>query len=229
MPAPTIAKTLKFKAVLFDFDGTLVPSLPLWVKAYHLALRHFGITLPDQDVIARCFFRDLDEIARDLDIGSGERLRLRLEAALPEAFLDAQLFPLARPILEHCRAHGLQTALVTSSPRSLLSGVLPRLELADLFDFVIAGDEVTRFKPHPEPVLTALAALGRAAHEAVMIGDSHADILAGKAAGTATALFLHEDHAPFHSFDALRATGPDVIFGDHRELPALLGLPLLVV
>lgn len=220
---------MKFKAVLFDFDGTLLPSLPLWVKAYHAALRHFGVTLPDSEIIARCFFRDLDEVASDLYGGTGESFRPRLDAALLEAFLEARLFPLARPLLSHCRAHGLQTALVTSSPRNLLAGVLPRLELTALFDFVIAGDEVSRYKPHPEPVLTALAALGREAHEAVMIGDSHADILAGKAAGTATALFLHDDHAPFHSFDALRATGPDVIFSDHQELPALLGLPLLAV
>lgn len=220
---------MRFKAVLFDFDGTLLPSLPLWVTAYHAALRHFGVTLPDEELIARCFFRDLDDVARDVGAGSGESLRLRLEAALHEAFLDARLFPLARPILELCRAHGLQTALVTSSPRKLLSRVLPRLELTALFDFVIAGDEASRYKPHPAPVLAALAALGREAHEAVMIGDSHADVLAGKAAGTATALFLHEDHAPFHSFDALRATGPDMIFSDHEELPGLLGLPRLPV
>jgi phosphoglycolate phosphatase-like HAD superfamily hydrolase len=58
-----------------------------------------------------------------------------------------------------------------------------------------------------------------------MIGDSSADMRAGKAAGTATALFMPETHARFHSFEMLRATQPDHIFTDHCELPAILGLP----
>ena len=99
----------------------------------------------------------------------------------------------------------------------------------ELFDFVICGDDVKNYKPHPEPVLTTLAALARAADEAIMVGDSRADILAGKAAGVATALFLPEEHNRFHSFDELRATQPDHVFEDHTELPALLGLPRLAV
>jgi phosphoglycolate phosphatase-like HAD superfamily hydrolase len=69
--------------------------------------------------------------------------------------------------------------------------------------------------------------LARAAGDAIMVGDSRADMLAGKAAGVATALFLPEEHNRFHSFDDLRATQPDHVFADHSELPALLGLPAL--
>jgi HAD superfamily hydrolase (TIGR01509 family) len=154
-------------------------------------------------------------------------LRGEVQLGVQEAFLEAQLFPLARPLLEHCRAHGMQTALVTSSPRAVVRPVSVRLGLDELFDFVISGDDVKNYKPHPEPVLTTLAALGRACSDAIMVGDSRADILAGKAAGVATALFLPEEHIRFHSFDDLRATQPDHVFVDHTELPALLGLPAL--
>jgi phosphoglycolate phosphatase len=121
----------------------------------------------------------------------------------------------------------LQTALVTSSPRTIVVDVIVRLQLAELFDFVICGDDVKNYKPHPEPVLTTLAALKRLPVEAIMVGDSHVDILAGKAAGTHTALFLPDDPNSFHSADRLRATEPDHIFADHGELPGLLGLPQL--
>jgi pyrophosphatase PpaX len=218
----------KYRAVLFDFDGTLTPSLPLWVKGYRIALRGgFGLVLSDDDIIKRCFFRDWGEVAADLDIASVEELRVQVQLGVHEAFLEAQLFPLARPLLEHCRAHGLQTALVTSSPRAIVGPVAARLGLHELLDFVISGDDVKNYKPHPEPVLATLAALGRAADDAIMVGDSRADILAGKAAGVATALFLPEEHNRFHSFDELRATRPDHVFVDHTELPELLGLPEL--
>lgn len=221
-------KGAKFRAVLFDFDGTLAPSLPLWVEGYRVALGGgFGLELSDDEIIKRCFFRDWGDVAADLGIASVDDLRTQVQLSVHEAFLGAQLFPLARPLLEHCRAHGLQTALVTSSPRVVLKPVAARLGLYELFDFIVCGDDVSNYKPHPEPVLMTLAALARAAGEAIMVGDSHADILAGKAAGVATALFLPHEHNRFHSFDELRATQPDHVFANHTELPALLGLPAL--
>lgn len=216
---------MNYHAILFDFDGTLAPSLPLWVKAYHLALRYFDIELTDAELIRRCFFRDWTEVATELHITSADELKRQVDVGLRSAFLEATLFPQVPSLLAHCRAHGLQTALVTSSPRGIVSEVLPRLKLDVQFDFVICGDDVANYKPHPEPLLMTLAALRRHPHEAIMVGDSRVDILAGKAAGTATALFLPDDGGGFHSVDALRATNPDHIFADHGELPALLGLP----
>jgi pyrophosphatase PpaX len=215
------------RAVLFDFDGTLAPSLPLWIKSYQMALLHYQVTLTDAEVLQRCFFRDWDDVAADLGVGSPEALQARVGASLQEVFLEAELFPLARALVEHCRAHDLRTALVTSSPRTIVGGVMTRLGLHELFDFTICGDEVQNHKPHPEPVMTALSALGFAAHEAVMVGDSHVDILAGKAAGTRTALYLPDDHHRFHDTGRLRATGPDHIFDDLAALPRFLGLPEL--
>jgi len=220
---------MNFRAVLFDFDGTLTPSLPLWVKAYEIALDGLGVRVPREEIVERCFFRDWSDAAASVGVASPEALRVAVEHGLLEAFREAVLFPLALPLIHHCREQGMQVALVTSSPRSMIAHVLPRLELHERFDFVICGGDVVNYKPHPEPVLTTLRALGRRADEAIMVGDSRADILAGKAAGTTTALFLPDDHTQFHSTEALHACGPDHVFSDHVELPALLGLPALPV
>jgi pyrophosphatase PpaX len=214
------------RAVLFDFDGTLTPSLPLWLKAFHIAFEHYGIRLGDDEIIRRCFFVDWNRVAADLGLESGEKLeRLVIDVGLPQAFAEAELFPFAKPLIEHCREHGLRTALVTTAPRSLISEVIPRFELHELFDFTVCADDVQHYKPHPEPVLKALAALECAPTDAIMIGDARVDILAGKAAGTATALFLPPGPSKFHNIEALHATKPDHIFGDHVDLPPLLGLP----
>ncbi|HMN44164.1 MAG TPA: HAD family hydrolase [Povalibacter sp.] len=216
---------MKFHAALFDFDGTLTPSLPLWVSAYQLALGSFGIEASDEEVLGSCFFRDYADVAAHYGRFDAAQLEVQVDAGLRTAFLRAELFPLARPVVEHCRDHGLRTALVTSSPRNLVIGVLERLGILELFDFVTCGGDIANYKPHPEPVTRALAALECEPARAMMIGDSHVDILAGKAAGTRTALFLPDDHHRFHDTGRLRATGPDHIFADHGELPALLQLP----
>ncbi len=216
---------MKFRAALFDFDGTLAPSLPLWVSAYQMALRSFGIEASDEEVLASCFFRDYADVAAHYGRFDAVQLGAQVDAGLRTAFLRAELFPLARPLVEHCREHGLRTALVTSSPRDLVIGVLERLGILELFDFVTCGGDIAHYKPHPAPVTRALTALDCEPSRAMMIGDSHVDILAGKAAGTRTALYLPDDHHRFHDTQRLHATGPDHIFADHDELPALLELP----
>lgn len=215
------------RAVLFDFDGTLAPSLPLWIKAYQIALETFDLDIPEEEILRRCFFRDWQAIADEFSVFTADEIRTQVDFGLKRAFAEAVLFPLAQPLIEHCRTHDLQVALVTSAPRHLIVDVLGRLLVHELFDFVICGDDVSNYKPHPEPVLTTLSALRREPYEAIMIGDSHVDILAGKAAGTRTALYLPEGESRFHDVDRLRATQPDHIFTDHAELAGLLGLPLL--
>lgn len=218
---------MRYRAALFDFDGTLAPSLPLWVKAYQTSLLRYGIAASEEEVLRRCFFRDLENVAADYGGFTAADFQVQLDAGLQQAFAQAELFPLARPLVEHCRVHGLQTALVTSSPRGLVLGVIERLALTSLFDFIVCGDDVSNYKPHPEPVLTTLAALERRPDEAIMIGDSYVDVLAGKAAGTRTALFWPQEHGRFHNAEKLHAAGADHVFRDHGELPALLDLPEL--
>lgn len=219
---------IQLEAALFDFDGTITPSLPLWVKSYQTALGKHGVTLSDDEVIRRCFFRDWGEVAKDFAVCTGEEMRAAVEHSLHAEFASAELFPQARAVIELCRENGLRTALVTSASRHLIASVTTRLGLERLFDFVICGDDVANFKPHPEPVLTTLRALACKPAHAIMVGDSRVDILAGKAAGTRTALFLPLDHHRFHDPRHLRATEPDYIFETHDELPAMLGLRPLV-
>ncbi|HYM35015.1 MAG TPA: HAD family hydrolase [Steroidobacteraceae bacterium] len=217
-------RSMKYRAVLFDFDGTLTPSHPLWLAAFRIALHSFDIDLTDAEIVRLFFYRDWAEAAEELRLPSFETLQREINNGLRIAFRDCELFPEVASLLGRCRANGLQTALVTSAPRLVLDDVMPRLGLSDLFDYVVCADDVNNFKPHPEPVHLSLAGLLREPHEAIMIGDSTVDILAGKAAGTATALFMPDLSTSYHHLESLRATEPDHIFSDHCELPDILGL-----
>ena len=111
------------------------------------------------EVLRRCFFRDWADVAADLGVCTAIELQVEVDRGLQQSFAAAELFPLARNIIEHCREQGLQTALVTSSPRGLIDTVAAKLDVDHLFDFVICGGEVANYKPHPEPVLRTLQAL----------------------------------------------------------------------
>jgi pyrophosphatase PpaX len=216
--------SLPYRAILFDFDGTLTPSLPLWVKAFHIALREYDVELTDQEVIERLFFRDWNEAAASLRVPTGSRFAASVHRGLRTAFQEAVLYPAILGLMERCRDAGLRIALVTSAPRLVLDESLPRMGLAGAFDTIVCADDVQQFKPHPEPVNKSLRALDCAPEHALMVGDSSADILSGKAAGTATALYLTDAHQPYYSLEKLRATEPDHIFADHVELPRIIGL-----
>lgn len=216
---------MRYQAALFDFDGTLSPSLSLWRQAFKLTLAAHGVAISDADIITRCFYKDWGVVCAEFGLGPTPDFAAQIEAHLHEVFQAVELFPFSRENLLSVRELGLKTALVSSGLQSVLSRALPQLLIHELFDFVLTGCEVKNHKPHPEPIERTLKVLQCSPQDAIMIGDSTADILAGKAAGTKTALFLPEIHREFYCFDTLRATQPDIIFSDHRELPHILGLP----
>ena len=73
---------------------------------------------------------------------------------------------------------------MTNKPRTFSLALLETLGVATRFGTVVGGDDAARKKPHPEPVLHALRALAVTPAEAVMVGDSDADVSAARAAST---------------------------------------------
>ena len=76
---------------------------------------------------------------------------------------------------------------MTTKIRDTVNMGLKLTKLDQFFDVVVTLDDVENAKPHPEPVLKALEQLGSSPEEAIMVGDNHHDIEAGKNAGTKTA------------------------------------------
>ena len=95
---------------------------------------------------------------------------------------------------------------------------LEAFRLRDSFDAVIGGDDVLNVKPDPEGILLALERMGISASESMMVGDSAADMLAGKRAGVITAAALWH---PQWSGD-IGGVDPDYEFRTVRELSVFL-------
>lgn len=184
---------MPFGTFLFDLDGTLIDSIELILRSYRHTMReHRGYEPPD-DVW-------MDGLGTPLwvqfRLWSDDESEIKAMVETYREYNLAHHDELVRPydgVVEQVRrlhAEGKTLGLVTSKLRG---GALRGLRVAGLekaFDVVVGADDVDRPKPHPEPVLTALAQAGRAAADAVFIGDSRHDIESGRAAGVKTAAVL---------------------------------------
>ena len=192
-------------AVLWDMDGTLIDSEPLWLDVEVDMLKRYDIELTDE--------------VRDQLIGSGLRAAARLFQGLGVemtvddivdewtrgviAGLNAsgpEWRPGALELLADLSAQGIPSALVTMSVRPIADAVLALLP-AGTFVAVIAGDEVTHEKPHPEPYHLGAAAVGVPVEACVALEDSLPGVTSARASG-AVAIgipnLLGLDDAPAH-------------------------------
>lgn len=141
------AHVMTYHTILFDFDGTLTPSLELWLRAFQHALAQYERELPEETIIRRFFYRDPEDIAEEFGLPSGADFGRHVHDGLTLAFTAPQLFPGVRDVLDLCRHLGLSVGLVTSSPKLQVLSALERLGVAGDFQTVVTGDDITHFKP----------------------------------------------------------------------------------
>lgn len=174
-------------AVLWDMDGTLINTEPLWIAGEtELVAAHGGVWTHDDGLglvgnpmaVTAQTLRDrgvdlpLDEIVAFLN----SRVRAGVAASTPWQ-------PGARELLDALVAAGVPMALVTSSYRELSE---PFAAVAGCFDVVVSGDTVTHAKPDPEPYLAAAELLGVPIERCVAVEDSRAGITSALASGART-------------------------------------------
>ncbi|MDE0545600.1 HAD family phosphatase [Microbacterium sp. C7(2022)] len=180
----------QLSAVLWDMDGTLVDTEPYWMAAETPLVESFGGTWSHEQALGLVGL-GLDDAARIFQ-SAGVRMAVpEITAHLTDSVMHqlatkgVPFRPGAQELLASLRAAGVKTALVTMSLRRMADTVVDLIDF-DAFDVVIAGDEVTRPKPFPDPYLQACEALGVTPAEAVAIEDSPNGLRAAVASGAAT-------------------------------------------
>jgi pyrophosphatase PpaX len=210
------------RALLFDLDGTLIDSIRLILDSYHHTVRTHGLPpRSDEEWLAG--------IGTPLRVVLGELARHpdqmeRMIATYRDynlAHHDAQVIPYvgAPELIRRVKRMGYLTGLVTSKNRPGAIRGLTLAGIAEHFDVLVCADDVENPKPHPEPVLKALAQLGTGPDTALFIGDSVHDMRCGRAAGVRTAAVLW---GPFGRGD-LESSEPDYWLDTPDDLLALLG------
>jgi pyrophosphatase PpaX len=181
------------ETALFDLDGTLIDSIRLILDSYH----H---TLTQHNLPARTDEEWLRGVGTPLHVQFSEwRESPKVLAAMIATYREYNLrhhdrmvtvYPGVVEAIREIKAAGLQTGLVTSKNRQGAVKGLTLVGLEALMDVLVCADEVTKPKPHAEPVEKAVALLGADPARTVYVGDSIHDMHSGRAAGVKTAAAL---------------------------------------
>jgi HAD superfamily hydrolase (TIGR01509 family) len=185
-------------AVLWDLDGTLVDTEPYWIESeFELVAEHEGTWTHEHAM--NLVGNDLLESGRYIAEHSGIGLD---PATIVEDLLDRVVDrvqqqvpwrPGALELLADLHDQGVPCGLVTMSYRRFVAPILARLA-EDAFDVVVTGDSVTQGKPHPEPYLKAVAALGIEPARTVAIEDSNTGARSAESAGCT--VLVVQNHVP---------------------------------
>jgi phosphoglycolate phosphatase-like HAD superfamily hydrolase len=181
--------------VIFDLDGTLIDSVPVYFELMETILKAIGLPPAPKSVVAEFMTggglevieklipeklqHQKDKIIKEfMTVGrkasrSAFKDRVRLFSGVPRLFL--RLVGLRIPI-----------GIVTSTERLYIDRKLTPLEKSDIkkhLDVVIAIEDAPRKKPFPDPLIVCSERLGISAEKCVYVGDSHVDVRAANAAG----------------------------------------------
>jgi len=175
------------RAVLWDFDGTLVDTEPLWIATEFALAEEFGATWSHEHAL-RLVGNDLVESGHyirevmGLQMSAEEIVDYLLDGVVAQVQHAVPWRPGAVELLAALRASGIPCGLVTMSYERLVAPILSQLP-PETFRVIVTGDQVENGKPHPEPYLNAAAALGLPPGECVAIEDSNTGATSAAAAG----------------------------------------------
>ncbi len=174
-------------AVLFDMDGLLIDSEPLWLEAETAVMARLGADWTAADQV-QLLGGSLDRTVRYLlakatKPASAEVVAEWLMAGITERVRDrgVPVQPGARELLAEVAAAGLPHALVTGSERRFMDAVLARIGLR--FDALVCAEDVSVTKPDPEPYLLAAKLLGADPARCYALEDSPNGVASAEAAG----------------------------------------------
>ncbi|MBM7510550.1 HAD superfamily hydrolase (TIGR01509 family) [Nocardioides cavernae] len=187
--------TSRLAAVLWDMDGTLIDSEPIWIaQQFVLAEKHGGTWSQEQGLAL--VGADMQDTAVAMQTAGVDMEAAVLVATLERAVIDSlrqsvPWRPGARELLTELRLEGIACAIATTSSNemaSLVAAAAPEGAIT----VVVGSEDVTRTKPSPEPYLRAAELLGVRASDCVAIEDS-ANGLASAIASGATSIAVPND------------------------------------
>ena len=215
----------RWNACVFDFDGVLIDSEPLHAEAKRVTLNHFRIPHAD-DLFTQFKGRPDSHFFQRVavELANGRATAQELESYKVATYLglfdDVPLVSGALEFLAIARKRFPKLGLATSATRHDFELGARKYQLTKWFDAIVTGDDTAMHKPHPEPYIKVLAALGVSSSDAIVVEDSPNGIRAAKAADCNVVGLTSNFHAT-----ELRDAGADWVVASYTELAQSFGLP----
>jgi len=195
------------RAVLFDWDGTLVDTSEPAYRSYVRMFADFGIPF-DREIYARTYSPAWQHTYRCVNLP--EERWTEADQRWLSYFEEETTAPLvagAAEALETLAKKNVACGIVTSGTRRRIIRELAEHGVDRHFVYVVCGDDGPRRKPHPEALTVCLDRLGVAANDAAYIGDSAEDVMMARAAG----VFSVGIRGTYPNHATLLASGPDFV------------------
>jgi pyrophosphatase PpaX len=210
---------MTYKYFLFDWDGSLADTLPIWFAGYKKIFANHGIKVSNE-VVAKEVIGDWSGPER-LGITDSDAFFDEMESEVLEKLNEAKLNPGVMEILKGIKEKGGKIAVVTASKKRWVKTALRNNGLRELVDVFLGREDVEYVKPDPESMFKALRLMGGKSEEAIMIGDNGKDVQAGKAAGMDTGLYFPKKYEEFYTKEIQVRWGATFMFADFFELKKL--------
>ncbi len=207
--------------VLFDLDGTLIDSSKDIALCANYALKKLGFEpLEEEEIIKHVGYGGENLIKGIIPIKDPEviaqAVNLFRQHYYSNPVVYTQPFEYIPDILKILKDKGKKLAVITNKYEDISKQILKRLNLYNFFDFIAGGDTFKSKKPDPEPIKKTLEILN--AQNSIIIGDSEADINAGKNAGIKTCLVMYG----FGKEEKIRELRPDFKIEKPKDLYEVL-------
>ena len=180
----------KYKAILFDFDGTIADTNEIILKSWRYIYMHYlGRECRDEEVVDSFGEVLIDTLIERFPNEDPEEM-LDLFRNYQKSFFEEEIeiFPGMTELIVELEKRGYKLAIVTSRTKSQALVGLKKFDLLSKFDVFVSCEDTTAHKPDPAPTLIALKKLGVKANEAIFVGDSKNDIKCAHNAGVAAVL-----------------------------------------
>jgi len=180
------------KAVIFDWDGVVIDSSTQHERSWEILAQEISKPLPDGHFLLGFGKKNALIIPEILGWATDPAAITALSNRKEEIYRElvqasgVHVLPGARELLTALRAAGIPRSIGSSTPRSNLDAILPVTGLADLFDAIACGDDVTHGKPSPDIFLLAAQKLHMPPADCLVIEDAHVGLEAARRAGMAT-------------------------------------------
>lgn len=215
---------MKYRNIVFDFDGTLVDTADLIIETMHRTIDALNLPPKSDDECRSMIGYRLEEIP-SIQWPGIDDLAERYVFTYREIFntiktsFKVRLFPHVAETLNNLHRKGIRMAIASSRSKASLQEYCSELQILGCFQMLVGGGDVKNGKPAPDPVNLILAKQGWNKTETLVVGDMNVDILMGKGAGAATCGVTYGNGSAAELKDA----GADYIISDFSQLSGILG------
>jgi mannitol-1-/sugar-/sorbitol-6-/2-deoxyglucose-6-phosphatase len=189
---------MKYTTFIFDMDGVIIDSEPLWRKSQKNVLENYGVTIEYADCEKHTMGQRIDRIAQiwcemhSLSINPKDLEKEILEKVSQNIIDFGVAHKGLYELLDYLKKSNFKIGLATSSSWMIINAVLDKLNIRTYFDQICSADDEPYGKPHPAVYLKTAQKLNALQSESIVLEDSVTGMISAKAASMKTIIFSED-------------------------------------